>query len=1798
MKLFARSLSSYLTGIARQIMVGQTESRELRIFLSSFAPEIVYEAGLQLQEFLASQPNHADFVYKVGSSLWESWQRNAERLSTQLLNGIQQEGWVDREDKLTFYRNLKWDRNSGKDCLIVVLIGVEQARDHASLKDFYLVDAAKIWQEELRRSFLPWLEALMAEKHISTEAEQYQQMDELLQRLYSYGAGDLVSIADFLEHVSFDSAQDGIDALGLMYEDLPFWDLPVLRDISLRKQRKKYLDAAIRFFSYQPYLKEFERKKALKKIDLFEQKQADGDASELPEGVSSLDDFLNCLRLYISKNDVQSRQKLLQVDFAFVKDQVLEIRERKERESSGEKSLKTKKIDAHPPLEAALTAIWMTFVTFKKECEQNKVEPQNVLKTIRLQGLKFLHDFGEDETQAHCVLKGLLGGLDSFLERYLSFKHDDFGSDEQSITVESRLYLEERISLDSSRASIPSFEFSVEFEADEQNDVTRTFRWMLPETHPYRNVWNFAQKVRESLQRERGPVLPIFQIPYYHELFLAPDEEEVNRIFFLGLNHLSVENLLSDPDVKKQRHLPRFDLEELSELYGKFLQEFVDSGYFQALEHTWPAFREKTKALLRSLISDEKLSRSSFQTLMYKAFLLLGIPSEKQQNYVWQPYLESAVITPLHPALLEMLQHRETFLIYGFLEKFQEALDDGSPINEQQWRSVCDLATVHCPLFGIIGNQRKEIDTRIEAFGLMHRIGKPTPSGATLVAKVLLRYDSPEDDDISEADLFRQSRESKVITRILREYLKLHPYAQDGLSVAVLNAVHIQPIIAGVDAFIKEYLEPRTKEQRENVPPFYFSLTLFMPSSDNEAVSRWLQEWRARWDPAQIVAKFGYYQACRLSVSHRVVGEREEYERLLTKGRFEADVAILAHFISNEESGNEVEPAEAYRVDYDDPLKFPIIEMARCVESHPSRRHLRSRVLSNRRFRLAALHSELTARFRNPSSLLGQQHIVISLGDYSPWIPVLDRLHKHATWVLCLDPLIDERLIYNTEQRREIIGFSSGVGLNGELNYTISTERSSLKDVEKRIRAQVLRLFGPWEDSELDIAAHSLVQHSRKLSGLSLVRATGPSEYVRDLIAYTLVRLSLPQKNFDGEPLCDELLALDSFLHWFEGHESKERPDLMRVVAFVQKDGKIRVFANLIECKLAKSNSVHVEKARIQLESGLRQLIPLFRPRQENSIRFDQRFWWTQLQRLIATKAEIESEQQQHVTAALEELANGYFHISWQAMAVTFWTDSDQQTFDFASPWNFQEQQQEFTIAIASAGTEVVKKICCDREPIMLPESQSFLTFECQSTHSPAPFSSEEKRASEQDSNSTSPLKGEDREEGSEQEVSAEQEDKAQQTHPPTPFSSEEKGASEQEPQVQNSPSFPKGVEEISKAEDSPPGRGKGWVKEPDETPKTENSSKIPERIFLGQTKEGRDIFWEYGHTELSNRHLLIFGKSGSGKTYAIQALLCELSKYHQNSLIVDYTNGFLSKHLEPEFKSITNPKPHVVLQQPLPLNPFRQREQIIDDDIPPIIETPYAVGARVTSVFTSVYSTIGEQQTAALNKTIAEGIETFKGTFDFEQLLQLLEEQGNIGVSLANKLQPLVRSHLFTANETHSWERLFHDEIHMVNVLQLAGVPREISRMATEFILWDLYNFATNKGNKNNPLPIVLDEIQNLDHRLNSPLAKILTEGRKFGLSMILATQTLSNLHSEEKDRLFQASQKLFFKPAETEVREYARILEHSTHEKAELWIKRLSSLGKGECYAFGPSLKQKTEQLEEKAFRIKITALGERTQ
>ena len=353
-------------------------------------------------------------------------------------------------------------------------------------------------------------------------------------------------------------------------------------------------------------------------------------------------------------------------------------------------------------------------------------------------------------------------------------------------------------------------------------------------------------------------------------------------------------------------------------------------------------------------------------------------------------------------------------------------------------------------------------------------------------------------------------------------------------------------------------------------------------------------------------------------------------------------------------------------------------------------------------------------------------------------------------------------------------------------------------------------------------------------------------------------------------------------------------------------------------------------------------------------------------------------------------------------------------------------------------------------------------------------------------------------------------------------------------------------------------------------------------------------IFWEYGNKQLANRHLIVFGRSGQGKTYCIQGLLMELAKAHCNSLIIDYTNGFLPNHLEEEFVRGVSPESHYLAQKPLGISPFRKQKQDFGGVV--LEEHDHIVAARIASVFNQVYSTIGEQQIATLMNVIEDGVRRHGANYDFACMLDDLREVGKIGEALANKLSPMVKSKLFDNSNSQGWKRIFGNSDSKVNVVQLASLSRDIMQLATEFTLWDLYAYACSYGQKNKPLPIVLDEVQNLDHRLESPLGKMLTEGRKYGISLILATQTLSMLAKEEQDRLFQASHKLFFAPAETEIQSYAKLLEQAvpgTDRKA--WLKELAQLQKGECISVGLH-KDQFGVITSGAKTIKVLSLSDR--
>ena len=81
--------------------------------------------------------------------------------------------------------------------------------------------------------------------------------------------------------------------------------------------------------------------------------------------------------------------------------------------------------------------------------------------------------------------------------------------------------------------------------------------------------------------------------------------------------------------------------------------------------------------------------------------------------------------------------------------------------------------------------------------------------------------------------------------------------------------------------------------------------------------------------------------------------------------------------------------------------------------------------------------------------------------------------------------------------------------------------------------------------------------------------------------------------------------------------------------------------------------------------------------------------------------------------------------------------------------------------------------------------------------------------------------------------------------------------------------------------------------------------------------------------------------------------------------------------------------------------------------------------------------------------------------------------------------------------------------------ILQLGGLEASVERAVTEFLLWSLTRYFEVIGPGPLRTFVVLDEAHKLAFGPGSPVEKILREGRKFGLGVILASQQPEDFNS-----------------------------------------------------------------------------------
>lgn len=1811
MNLFVEDLADYLISEWTRIQNAKTSTQEARFIIESLSPNNTFQllATLEEKRLQVSQSSRLECHFKVAKGLWDAWQihsgESRESLTRKMqdLDGVDVDGtlrWIDEDDRLTWYRNLT--KPADKDSLIVVLIGLNHTSDQGGLADFHLIDESRIWNQ-MEQSYQPWLIKLNKRVGLTDHIEaDITRFDNALQELFSIKPRRLLRLAEFfeMEIIPANKYVDNLnEVLVSFYERLPFWGIPPLRfsveQVKKVKDTKGMIKAADALISHQKLKSKSDQNKAKEKVDQLLQEpdfvlpETFGDTTAYADA----QDYSATLESFIFSGDANAKERLLNTDMLTL---VKRLKSRVITNSDDPIPKRDKNIPlCGSSMEAFLQAIWETVQQFAHDCKRkSKIWTEHIAE-IHVVAEQFNHDLETDtdggiagSELAKELLQGCLGGLAELLQQIdLRLPVDDEQAALSPKEWERQINVVCYLVPDDYRVSRkrPHLRFKVSLlnhQGEAGVEYTCRYEWALESTHAERVRFQCAQAILANWQSGTSPfILPALQLRTEEmtALYFAADEEEANRLVSNALGMVTVIDLMAGLEWQNPYRLDA-DLNEqvraLSQVYRTWLIAYVNQGYFYATNEHYPQLQEAYAALATGVLNKGKQGSTELLRRFYKAFLLLDPLVQSNANF-----MHSAVALGTSPAVLELTWAREVFLRDHFDEIIAEYVreeDIKAPKAKQALERLLNLVTIQRPLAGLVVDDNLKISAKIKSFNLLHYLGEQPNGEKSLAVQTLLREDEDNEDDLSE--IKHVSEDGKIVTKVLKDYQSLYAFAADGLRIIAVHVENVSLILSGLDLFLRQYLDEKIGF---NQPAFFCELMVYSTSSSPISVEKKLTLWRD-----DMVEKFREKgRRLNLSVGHRFAPMREDIIVLLKKEERLYDIAFLFRFLGEDMTGN-VETAEPFELDFSALGKFPISEYPRPIKQGDDLK--RQSLLSNRRLRIQTWHADLSARLRHPEDK-GTEHLMFGSVNYEPWQAVVETLHHKAHWVACVDPFIDKRLLgkCGDNSPRKIVGFTSGLGAYGELNLSISTEQDTLTHLTLLVKKHLNALLHIENGQVPDSTASLIVQEAEEIIGLSSLRAVvGKGEKIREVVGFAALHrmLAVPE-----HAVMTQLLPIDAFSHWFTGSDTDKRPDLLQLSLTLRGNDIPLIEATVIECKLAKQSEGHVGKAIQQVQDGLSHLTQLFAPFRQDIQRayFDRRYWWAQLQRALTSRTVVmlTDDGYKKLNAALEKVAEGYYEMAWQSTIFTFWTDvpdaqpvlnkyalspyAIRKPFQIPDGFMLNHWVMGYKGLLALFENVAPKNLVIEGEAIRIsPETEGFTTFVTDT------YTVEKPVAEPVNTVSTPP---------------------SPPVEPPIIVQPAVIQATavpvvERLPVHEEQPVQPVSVPEII----IPVAEIKPIPPIPDPAPiSVRVLPSVPDKLLIGtNVVNGESVYWHYGHPGLANRHLLLFGSSGSGKTYGIQCLLAEMAAQHLHSAIIDYTDGFLPNQVEQKFAEVTQPQNHYVRIDKLPLNPFRRQIQIIDPDMPAMEESSFDVASRITSIFTSVFN-MGDQQAATLTRVLDTGIGSGR-TFTLDDLLPMLRDEGITGETLANKLEPFVRSQPFRDSDNIAWDGIFGSAGHWVNILQLKGLSRDTYRIVTEFALWDLYDYVCNIGSKNHPIPVVLDEIQNLNHGNDSPIDKMLREGRKFGLSLMLATQTISNFDQEQRDRLFQAGHKLFFKPADTEIKSFAKILSMTSRNGSEKeWEERLSKLTKGQCYSLGPVLTT-NGTLRPMAVLVSVTALEQR--
>lgn len=316
--------------------------------------------------------------------------------------------------------------------------------------------------------------------------------------------------------------------------------------------------------------------------------------------------------------------------------------------------------------------------------------------------------------------------------------------------------------------------------------------------------------------------------------------------------------------------------------------------------------------------------------------------------------------------------------------------------------------------------------------------------------------------------------------------------------------------------------------------------------------------------------------------------------------------------------------------------------------------------------------------------------------------------------------------------------------------------------------------------------------------------------------------------------------------------------------------------------------------------------------------------------------------------------------------------------------------------------------------------------------------------------------------------------------------------------------------------------------------------------------------------SEKPNSHLMILGQSGFGKTFLLCRKIEEEIRRRKSILIMDFSGSYTERELRKnrlqcmESVTILNP-----LEDKITLNLLKN-----------------GICDNLTNSLSKVLAKQGYFQKKLLCEAVDKMLKN-KNTFSIPSLIEMLEllycekedeEQKNV-FRLLSKLD--VYSEINIHIKPCVGDYMKEPEIYILQISDYGEIQR---KLCVEFFAELIWQNIRNSGKMFDIM--ILDEFQNMDLKPGSALSAMLREGRKYGLSVWLASQFLGNYDAESVDTLLQVGHKIFFRPTENDERDVADFINPNENKN---WRKILRELAVGEAILKGKYfINDRTKEIE----------------